>query len=238
MQPARVSSILLAIVPGLLGVIAGCQDGPIPENRGLNPWARKQWEEDEKLGPTYYKRMDELAAIRAKAPGLAESERARLAQEIVDVYSQDPSPAMRSELIRTLAYLPTSTAQRGLAEALQDEDPDVRTAACQGLARVRGEESLRLLAKTADNTDENLDVRIAAVRGLGNYKDDAAMQALGVALEDSDPAIQKVAIESLRHNTGRDYGHSVPAWKEFLAGGNPAKPAGPSLAERVGWPWF
>jgi hypothetical protein len=237
MQPARASLILLASLPCLLGVIAGCQDGPIPENRVLNPWARKQWEEDEKFGPTYYKRMDELAAIRAKASGLADSERDRLAQEIVDVYGQEPSPAMRSELIRTLAYLPTSTAQTGLASALADDDPDVRTAACQGLARVKGEESLRLLAKTADDTDENLDVRIAAVRGLGNYKDEAAMQALGIALEDKDPAIQKVAIESLRHNTG-DYGHSVPAWKEFLAGGNPAKPPGPSLAERVGWPWF
>ena len=236
MQPAHVSLTWIAITC-LLGVVAGCQDGPIPENRVLNPWARKQWDEDEKFGPTYYKRMDELAAIRARASGLPASERDRLAQEIVDVYGVEPSPAMRSELIGTLAYLPTSTTQTGLAGALTDDDPDVRIAACQALARVKGEQSLLLLAKTAE-TDDNLDVRIAAVRGLANYKDQAAMQALGTALEDSDPAIQKVAIESLRLNTGRDYGHSVPAWKEFLAGGNPTKPPGPSLAERVGWPWF
>jgi hypothetical protein len=223
---------------GLLGVIAGCQDGPIPENRILNPWARKQWEEDEKFGPTYYKRMDELAAIRAKAPRLANNERDRLAQEIVDVYGLEPSPAMRSELMRTLAYLPTDTARSGLETALADEDADVRQAACQGLARAGGTQSLPLLARTAANADEKLDVRIASVRGLGNYQEEAALLALGTALEDRDPAIQKAAIDSLRHNTGRDFGNSVPAWKEFLAGGNPAKPPGPSLAQRVGWPWF
>jgi len=237
MQPARLSLILILVLPWLLGLISGCQDGPIPENRMLNPWARKQWEEDESFGPTYYKRMDELATIRAKAPRLADSERERLAQEIIDVYGLDTSPAMRCELVRTLAYLPTGTAQTALAAALADEDSDVRIAACQGLARVQGEESLPLLARTAQ-TDEHLDVRIAAVRGLGHYREQDAMQALGTALEDSDPAVQKVAIESLRLNTGRDYGNSVPAWKEFLAGGTPSNPPGPSLAERIGWPWF
>src|SRR5262245_17904110 len=188
MQPARIQLILIPLLPLLLGLVGGCQDGPIPENRLLNPWARKQWEEDESFGPTYYKRRDELAAIRAKASRLSDSERDRLAQEIVDVYGLEPSPAMRSELVRTLAYLPSGTAQTALAAALVDDDPDVRIDACQALTLVKGEESLPLLAKTAQS-DEQLDVRIAAVRGLGSYRDEAARQALGTALEDSDPAI-------------------------------------------------
>lgn len=237
MYSACLTRNLLLLALGTGAVSSGCQDGPIPENRGLNPWARQQWEEDEKLGPTYYKRQDELAIIRAKAGSLSPAERNQLSQEILDVYSQEPSPAMQSELVRTLGYLPTAAAQAGLLAALAHEDPDVRIAACQGLSRIQSEEARSALAKSVE-TDEDHDVRIAAARALGSYRDPAAVQSLGMALEDEDPAIQKVAIESLRASTGRDYGNSVPAWKEYLAGGNPAKPPGPTLAERVGWPWF
>jgi HEAT repeat protein len=233
MPAAAVRLTLLCVVVAL----AGCQDGPVPENRVINPWARQQWEEDEKFGPTYYKRMDELAAVRGRAPKLAPADQERLAKEIAQVYGEEPSPAMRSELIRTLAYLPTADAQEAIVAALNDADHDVRIAACQGLARIGNEESLAALAKTVEK-DGNLDVRLAAVHGLSRYKDAAAQQALGRALEDNDPAVQKVAMESLKTSTGRDYGNSVPAWKEYLAGGNPARPPGPSLAERFGWPWY
>lgn len=236
MQFPRISLTLLAALPAAAALLAGCQDGPIPENRVLNPWVREQWAEDEKFGPTYYKRMEELAAIRGRGASLPESERERLAQEIFDVFREEPSSAMRSELARTLAYLPCPAAQSGLGAALVDDDSDVRIAACQGLGRLRNEESLALLAKTVES-DEQLDVRMAAVRGLGSYQDPAALAALGVALEDANPAIQKAAIDSLAASTGRDYGNSVPAWKEYLAGGNPTKPPGPTLAERIGWPW-
>jgi HEAT repeat protein len=237
MHNSRVSLNLLAAFSAAAALLAGCQDGPIPENRVLNPWVREQWAADEKLGPTYYKRMEELAKIRGRAGGLPESERQRLAQEIGDIFREEPSSAMRSELARTLAYLPCAEAQSGLGAALVDEDSDVRIAACQGLSRLKNEESLALLAKTVES-DEQLDVRLAAVRGLASYQDPSALSALGVALEDANPAMQKAAIDSLAASTGRDYGNSVPAWKEYLAGGNPARPPGPTLAERIGWPWY
>lgn len=227
----------LALYSALCVLATGCQDGPIPENRVLNPWARKQWEEDEKFGPTYYTRLDELAAIRARAPGLPEDERQRLAEEILEVFREEPSAAMRADLARTLAYLPCPAAQAGLGAALTDTDADVRVAVCESLGRFRNGESLALLAKTVES-EEELDVRLAAVRSLGNYADGGALAPLGVALEDADPAVQKAAIDSLAATTGRDYGNSVPAWKEYLAGGNPTKPAGPSLAERLRWPWY
>ena len=236
MSSCRFSLALFAVLP-VAGLLAGCQDGPIPENRLLNPWARDQWAEDEKFGATYYKRMEELAAIRGRSGSLPESERERLAQEIMDVFREEPSSAMRSELVRTLSYLSGPTAQSGLGAALVDEDADVRISACQGLSRLQSEESLAQLAKTAAADVEQLDVKIAAVRGLASYQDPAALAALGTALEDANPAIQKAAIDSLAASTGRDYGNSVPAWKEYLAGGNPTKPPGPTLAERIGWPW-
>ncbi len=237
MQFPRVSLTLPLSLSALAALLAGCQDGPIPENRVLNPWVREQWAEDEKFGPTFHQRVQELAVIRSRGPSLPESERQRLAEEICDVFREEPSSAMRSELARTLASLPSTAAQSGLGAALVDEDSDVRISACQALARLKNEESLALLAKTVES-DEQLDVRMAAVRGLGSYQDQSALSALSVALEDGNPAIQKAAIDSLAASTGRDYGNSVPAWKEYLAGGNPTKPPGPTLAERISWPWY
>src|SRR6186713_61462 len=77
----------------------GCADGFVPEARSLNPYVRKQWEEDEKRGPTYYKRHDELQQVRAQAHNMPEAEQQRLAKEIVDVLAIEKSPTMRAELV-------------------------------------------------------------------------------------------------------------------------------------------
>jgi HEAT repeat protein len=230
----QVPLLLAAVALTVLG--AGCQDGPLPEVRSLNPWARKQWEEDEKLGPTYYKRSEELALIRARAPALSADEQERLSQEILDVYREETSPAMRAELVATLGRLPAAAAQAGLAAALSDQDPDVRAAACTALGRRRDQESLALLAKTL-HADGSRDVRIAAIRALGQFRDGAALEPLGEMLEDKDPAVQRVAMQSLQAATGKEY-VSVAAWKEFLAGGNPPPPPGPSLADLLKLPWY
>jgi hypothetical protein len=86
--------------------------------------------------------------------------------------------------------------------------------------------------------DSNLDVRIAATRALQNFKEPAAIHALSIALDDRDPALQKVAMESLHESTGKDYGMSVVAWREYVKGGNPAPPPGPSIASRLQELWW
>ena len=75
---------LLLLAAGVLAA-GGCADGFVPEARSINPYVRKQGEEDEKRGPTYYKRMDELQQVRAQASQLPAPEKQRLAKEIVDV---------------------------------------------------------------------------------------------------------------------------------------------------------
>ncbi len=246
MVASKFAAFANAVLPSrciwlLLGAVGmwfsgGCADGFVPEARSLNPYVRQQWEEDEKRGPTYYKRMDELRQVRAQAPRLPEAEKQRLAQEVSEVLAMEKSPTMRAELVRTLAALPGPTALVALEGASTDNEADVRAAACQALAGQQGPEAVKMLAQL--NGDADLDVRIEAARALGKHRSPEAAKALGLALEENDPAIQRVAMESLKTSTGKDYGMSAKSWREYLDGGNPTPPDPPSLAERLRQSWY
>ena len=225
-----------ATLPLLAMLFAGCADGFVPEARSLNPYVRKQWDEDEKRGPTYYKRLEELRQVRAQAKKLSEPEKDRLAAEIIDVLGIEKSPVMRAELVKTLAVLPSPATLVALDGAATDTDAEVRAAACQALAGQSGPDAVRLLAQLSG--DESLEVRMAAAKGLGRHQSPDAAKALGLALEENDPAIQKVAMESLKNSTGRDYGMNVKSWREFLDGGTPKPLEPPSWAERLRPSWF
>jgi hypothetical protein len=212
--------------------LAGCADGPIPEMAALNPWVRQQWDEDEKFGPTFHTRLTELAAQRSRAASLSPAEQETLAAELVEHYRSERSTAMRVEILRTLAELPTYSAQTTLLEAITDAQPKIRMVACGGLGKRQCAESLEALG-TAVGGDADLDVRLQAARALKGFHDPAAAQALSVALNDNDPALQRVAMESLGTITGRNYGTSVAAWREYLQGGDPTPPPGPTIAQRL-----
>ena len=82
-------------------------------------------------------------------------------------------------------------------------------------------------------SDTNVDVRIAATTALGRFQGPQAIQALGEALDDSDPAIQYLAMESLRQSTGEKLGNDVRQWKQLVQGtlANPSD-APTSVADR------
>jgi HEAT repeat protein len=219
---------------------AGCADGIVPELRSLNPWARQQWQEDEAFGPTFYKKVSDLAALRSSASSLSQADREQIAQQLASRLKDEPSAAMRMELTRTLGELPAESAQAALAAAAVDENPQVRVVACKALGQRQTAESLESLGKVvAEDTD--LDVRIAAARELGRFQDPAAAQALRPALDDRDASLQAMAMQSLRNVTGkREYANSVPAWRQYLDGGNPTPPPAPTLAESLQkyWYWY
>jgi HEAT repeat protein len=140
---------------------------------------------------------------------------------------------MRIELARALGELPTASAQAALAASLADENAQVRVVACKSLGRRPTAESLQALGMAVAG-DSDLDVRIAAARQLGQFRDPAAAQALRPALDENDAALQGIAMQSLRRLTGQhQYANSVPAWREYLDGGNPTPPPPPTLAETL-----
>ena len=75
------------------------------------------------------------------------------------------------------------------------------------------------------------DVRLAAARDMGQTKDATAITALADALSDSDPAMQRRAVESLRALSKKDFGNDVSAWQQYAKGENPQLKE-PTLAER------
>lgn len=214
-------------------ILVGCADGFVPELRSLNPWVRKQWQEDEQFGPTFHRQVADLSALRASARTLSPVDREAIAAELTSRLKNEPSAAMRMELVRALGELPTDSAQEAIAISLTDENSQVRALACKAIAQRQSPKNLQSLAKVVAD-DADLDVRIAAAREIGKFRDPAAAQALRSALDDRDASLQAVAMNSLRGITGRtEFANSVPTWRQYLDGGNPAPPAGPSLAESL-----
>jgi hypothetical protein len=65
-------------------------------------------------------------------------------------------------------------------------------------------------------SDTNIDVRLAATRALGGFSGGQAVRALGLALNDSDPALQLRAADSLRTSTGQPFGRDIEAWQNYV----------------------
>jgi len=219
---------------------AGCADGVVPELRSLNPWARQQWQQDEAFGPTFHRKVSDLAALRSSASALSPADLEVVSQRLADQLKAETSPPMRMELVRTLGELPSESAQTALVQALADENPQVRVVSASALGRRQTAAGLEALGKAiAEDTD--LDVRLAAARELGRFRDPAAAQALRPALDDRDAALQGIAMQSLRGITGKhEFANSVPTWRQYLDGGNPSPPPAPSIAESLQkyWYWY
>jgi hypothetical protein len=251
--PARPESLMLTKRPKIelvrlhlpvlalaAALLSGCADGPIPETKYLNPWVRKQWDEDEQRVTTFHRKISDLAELRKKAPQMPPAERDETAAQLAARLKEEKSPALRAEFVRTLAAFKTPPAQEAVLASLTDEAASVRVVACKALGRVPTAEGYQALAHALTD-DNDLDVRIVAARELGKFRGFAPPSALRPALDDRDPALQLAAMQSLETLDGHtEYRRSVAAWREHLDGGSPAPPAPPSIAEvvRQYWSWF
>ncbi len=103
-----------------------------------------------------------------------------------------------------------------LLAAVNDASPLVRIAACEAWSHRNGETAVGALSKLLIDDDDG-DVRIAAARALGKIKSPQAVQLLGSTLDDRDPAVQLVVMDSLRNLTGQEIGRDVNAWYKYLA---------------------
>jgi HEAT repeat protein len=216
----------------------GCVDGPFGLAK-YNPWVTKDWKEDEKYAATYHRKVADLADLRGRAPTLPPDEQERYSTELAVEVQRENAVVMRSELVRTLAAFPTHQARSAIQLAATDADPYVRRAACLALGKNPDPEALQILGKTLES-DNDPDVRIVAARELGKFKDPQAAQALAVAIDDNNPALQQTAMDSLRTVTGKDFGYSASAWREFMQGGSPTPPPAASIAQqfRENWWWW
>jgi hypothetical protein len=224
--------LFMMLVPLALSI--GCGERPFADYGLVDPWARKSWREDERFGPTYYTKRDELRARRKTIRSLPPEEQERVAVELAERLREEPHSVLRSEIIRTLALVNSEVAAEALrAAATTDTDADVRVVACQAWGQRGDEQAPQVLAEIL-GSDTDPDVRLAATKELGRFKDNRqAMQALKLALDENNPAMQYRAVESLKNMSGKDYGTDMLAWKEYVDGGNPPEPPASSVADRL-----
>ena len=210
-----------------IGISWGCMGTP-----AYRMWYRSQWMEDEQTRPSLHARLEELEALRSRAGSMSEAEQAQIAANLSRSVADDPTPLYRAHAVRTLGELSTPAATEALRAALHDRDASVRIAACAAWGGRGTEDAIPVLAEVLSK-DAELDVRIAAARALENYRTPDVVPALGIALDDSNPALQHRAVQSLEAVTGKDFGNSVPAWRQYVRNGAVDPAEVPSLAERL-----
>jgi HEAT repeat protein len=169
-----------------------------------------------------HERIAELRRQRDRAGKMSSAEAEQLAARLAPLCGDEQDPMIRAEIVRTLGTLRASSAQQTLLAAGQDPSAEVRIAACQAWGTIRSETAVNELARII-SSDMDPEVRFAAAKGLGKTGGTQAITALGAALEDRDPAMQYLAMESLEKCSGENYGKDVRRWQQYVQSHVPAQ---------------
>ena len=212
--------------------LAGCQSIPWPQ----------VWPFPERERTTYNTpamRVHAIQQFAMRSTHADSPEQREITDQLARQMQVEPDPLVRQAAVSAIAEFRTPMAQQVLEAGLADENRAVRVACCQALGRRAvagvsdpGHNSVPSLAN-ALRAEKDIDVRLAAAEALGKIKSPEAIQALVVALDDRDPALQYVGVQSMKAITGQDYGPDVQAWRSIATGGSPLPPQTPSLAERL-----
>ena len=202
-KPGRVA------VCGLVLCCASCMSNPFATKPSASP------ADIARFGPTANQRILDLKAIREAGPGSDPAVHESKATELARKIQAERDPLVRAQIIRTIEIYPTRLTSAVLHAATNDPEPAVRIACADSWGKRTTDEAVEHLSELFKK-DESIDVRIAAAKGLGTTKNQAAIEKLAPALEDKDPALQLVAVESLRSLTGVDLGYDVNKWREYL----------------------
>lgn len=177
-------------------------------------------------------RLDAIKQYASRADGTDSSEQREYVNQLARQIQIEPDPLVREAIIRATSEFHTALSYQIIEAGLKDESSLVRIASCDSLGARAEARSVTGLASILRD-DEEKDVRLAAVEALGKIKDPTAVAALAIALDDRDPAMQFVGVQSLKSITGKDYGGDVAVWRQVAAGQTPAEPPAPSIAERI-----
>jgi len=221
-----------ALFAACMVALGGCQSLSMPEY-----WPFPERERTTFTTPAM--RASAIAEIGTRSSGIDTPEQREITDQLARQIQVEPDPLVRQAVIHAIAEYKTPMAQQVLEAGLADQDETVRVACCEEIAeRAKAgltdpsHSSVPSLAKTL-REDKDQNVRIAATKALGSMKSPEAIQALAIALEDRDPALQYVGVQSMKTVTGKDYGPDVQAWRQVAAGQTPPAPETPSIAERM-----
>lgn len=199
---------------------------------GYHGWPYK--EPDRTTFHTPALRIDTIRQLAGQANGTDSEQQRELTDQLARQIQIEPDPLVRTAIIGAVAEFRTPLAPQILEAGLNDDHRTVRVACCQAIGRRADNAAVASLSR-ALRDDKEIDVRLAAAEALGSIRTPESTAALVIALDDRDPALQYVGVQSLKAITGRDYGGDVAAWRQVAAGGTPptTAPDVPSIAERL-----
>lgn len=212
----------------LMAGLIGCETGPLAKTKWNNPFAQPDTSYKEGYGLTPAQVAQQIRKLGDNAANMTPTEQQSACDALFTRYSQEPDPLIRRDMVYAFGSFPDSYSLPALRAAMSDADPFVRVEACRAWSRrsstaTSSTEALTALASAAQ-ADDNIDVRQAAVIGLRRFQSPQAVRALGALLKERDPALQYLAIQSLKRATGNDLGDDVRKWNEYIAstyGGSP-----------------
>ena len=131
-------------------------------------------------------------------------------------YREEPDPAVRVELVRSLSSGEHIESLATLESALDDRDPDVRAAALEGVTALRSPRLIALARRML--SDPQLEVRLAAAAALARHIEEAyprdappapggaaeaaapeLLEGLKTALADGDARVRLAAARAAAH---------------------------------------
>ncbi len=197
-------------------LFGGCSSFGLTKWR--NPFAAKKTVVPGLVSPT--DRIEKLREIAKAAPQMPPDQAELHSTQLLQEIKKEDDAVIKMEILHTLAVLPTATAGAVLEAATRDPDRNIREYACTAWRIRGGQQAVEQLKKTIQG-DADRDVRMAAARELGTLGDPSAVAVLGQMLEETDPAMQYRAMQSLKQISKKDFGDDVAAWKSYAQGGTP-----------------
>ena len=215
------------LVIAILVSLTGCQSMSLPS---VWPFSG---ERDRTTYHTPQMRMDAISQIAAKSTRTDTPDQRQITDELARQIQIEPDPLVRTTIVSAVAEFHTPIAPQVLRAGLNDDSAAVRIACCRALGERAEPDSVPRLAQSLKQ-DKDLDVRLAAAEALGKINSPASVTALVAALDDRDPALQYVGVQSMKALTGKDYGGDVDAWRQLATGQTPTPRADtPTIAERL-----
>jgi HEAT repeat protein len=195
------------------------------------PFGSDQTQHLKTYGPVGAQRVEEIKASAKKIRKASPQEQEAYAADMAQKMKHEHDILVRMAMIDVLSTLDASSAQAVLCLGLQDPEVDIRVACCEAWQKRPRPETTRMLAETL-RSDTNVDVRLAAAKALASAGDKDAVRALGEALDDNDPAMQYVAMNSMKTVTGKDLGNDVNEYRRMAREPDPPLRE-KSMAERL-----
>jgi len=197
------------------------------------PWAPDEVEDEALLADTLFEKKRRMEAAVSTAKNGPVEQQQKVAKGLQEIIRRDPVLLLRLHAVNLASELRCPAALEALQEASTDSSSDIRIAAVKAWSSMPSDLAVPQLQEII-GSDTNVDVRLSATKALGGFSGQQAVRAISLALNDTDPALQLRAMESLGSASGENLGLSVTAWKDYVARVAPAvTPASEGSQTRV-----